>query len=326
MKLSGIDPTRPVGLDNPPPLPEYRYRQQLKWALKKFRAKNRIGFLTLAKKYLIPLILEEAGDNEAGFGDYLDAAKVRRKLEYWCGEEGDVKDEVLLYAIGHMLERYAPALLKEFRYIPYTRQTAQAIAEFVSWMPKDELRIKTIDDQIDGRRQIRPGIYKRYHHNLNPIAKGAFPAVFGYFVSISDIGEKDFYLCNFFSLLPPFVDIATRYSGFLFHKSPNKIILTRSLIRDDTSPLQIDIAHLQYFGNSGQGDYVKIDDSVIKLYEATIIHHAYISTPCNAIMGVGKSEFVGEYDLPVNNWRFDHLIRFKNERVQEIADAVKWDI
>ncbi len=272
------------------------------------------------------MVLEESGENNDNISEYLDPTKIRRKLEYWCGEGGDVKDEQFLYIIARFLENYAPELLKEFRYIPNVKQSAQAISDFVSWMPNSELRVKTIEDQIEGRRQIRPGLYKRYHHNLNTVNKTVFGTAFGYFVSISDIGESDFYLCNFFSLLPPFVAIATRYSGFVFHKSPNKIILMRSLITDNTSPMQIDVAHLEYHITSEPIYYVNIDKELNDVYEATIVHHAYIGIPCNAVMQVGENNHFDAYDIPIMNWRFDHLIRFNDEKVQAIADAVKWDI
>jgi hypothetical protein len=82
-------------------LPHRGYRQQVRGRLKKHRETSGSGGVILAKACL--RLLDSKG--LPLLGDLADERRLARRLDYWCQEDGDIKDARVILLVEEVLRR-----------------------------------------------------------------------------------------------------------------------------------------------------------------------------------------------------------------------------
>jgi hypothetical protein len=233
-------------------LPERAYRLKLRGQLKKHRQSTRMGGLSLAKACLA-LVANSKIDL---LGEFAKERALARVLDYWCNEDGDIKDARVILLVEELLRRVdsrldGPATLRD-----QILNLGRGFARFLQAGPTVPRAAATSSPNKSRDADLaRPGVYV----STSGDRATSRPAPGSYFVVI-DIKEPDFYIAQHLtcqwtsSRRSPVVSIA--YVGFLFPKADPP----RVLMRD---PLTLENNILTPFVRPDAGAIAKVQSQLL---------------------------------------------------------------
>lgn len=207
-----------------PPLPDLATRKALRAALLTFRRQAKIGFESMAKRYLLPSLPAEVTDSYDG--EPLSAERVKRALHGWVKEDRDIaRHPWILAAVDLMLREHgSPIVVNIAHPAEANRRTADALASFVV-APLAKSIEPLPKFSVDQSFRVLPGLY-------SAVANATVPLPDRCFISLHDIGLDDVLAAHHFEGREDsrgHFTTAWRNSGFLFLRAFPPQLLTRSM-------------------------------------------------------------------------------------------------
>jgi hypothetical protein len=212
-------------------LPDRGYRARVRGQLKKYRKATGSGAINLAKACLALLRSKDL----PLLGEFQDTRRLARTLDYWCQENGDIKDARVLHLVEALLRRTESHPNGQASPRTQIIGIGRGFAHFLAGRPTlPTLPAVAWSTDVATANMMGPGVFVA----TASARASTRPAPDHYFV-VLDIGEPDFFVAQHFhcewksAQRPPVVRAFS--VGFLFPQAdPPRVLLRDPLTLENT--------------------------------------------------------------------------------------------